>query len=64
MTGFRKLRDALRKRLDRLPKRPPPRVSRVSDELRLIAERLKAHPVLDARTDDQILGYDEHGLPR
>ena len=28
-----------------------------------IIERFNALPVLDDRTDDEILGYDEHGLP-
>jgi antitoxin VapB len=26
--------------------------------------RLQAQPVLDDRTADEIIGYDEHGLPR
>ena len=26
-------------------------------------ERLASLPVLDERSDDEILGYDEHGLP-
>ncbi|MBI4905037.1 MAG: type II toxin-antitoxin system VapB family antitoxin [Acidobacteria bacterium] len=29
-----------------------------------ICARIKALPVLDTRTDDEILGYDEFGLPR
>ncbi len=28
-----------------------------------IIERFASLPVLDNRTDDEILGYDEHGLP-
>ncbi len=28
-----------------------------------IIERFNALPILDHRTDDQILGYDENGLP-
>ncbi len=28
-----------------------------------IVERFAALPVLDERSDEQILGYDEHGLP-
>jgi hypothetical protein len=29
-----------------------------------IAERSAARPVLDRRDPDDIIGYDEHGLPR
>lgn len=32
-------------------------------EIRRIQERIAALPVLDDRTPDEILGYDEHGLP-
>lgn len=28
-----------------------------------IARRISSSPVLDPRTPDEILGYDEHGLP-
>ncbi len=28
-----------------------------------IASRSAALPILDDRTDDELLGYDEHGLP-
>lgn len=33
------------------------------DELRAIRKRAAALPVLDPRTPDEILGYDENGLP-
>jgi len=36
----------------------------LADELDAIAKRCAALPVLDARFADEILGYDEHGLPR
>lgn len=29
-----------------------------------VQERLREFPVLDARSDEELLGYDEHGLPR
>lgn len=29
-----------------------------------ICEKIAALPVLDSRTDDEILGYDEFGIPR
>ena len=33
-------------------------------EVRRIQERLARLPVLDRRSSDEILGYDDHGLPR
>jgi antitoxin VapB len=54
--------NALGERLMR--QRGTSRMSRVRDELRAIPERCARYPVLDPRTADEILGYDEHGLPR
>jgi antitoxin VapB len=34
------------------------------EELATIRRRLAALPVQDPRTQDEIIGYDEHGLPR
>jgi antitoxin VapB len=31
-------------------------------EMEAIARRVRALPELDARTDEEILGYNEHGL--
>lgn len=36
---------------------------RVVEALREIRERCAALPDIDTRTPDEILGYDEHGLP-
>lgn len=33
------------------------------EELREIRERCSGYPVLDDRTDEEILGYDDRGLP-
>lgn len=33
------------------------------DDIRRIQERVASLPVLDDRTPDEIVGYDEHGLP-
>ena len=53
---------ALRERLARLaPKR---RRRPLRDDLRDIARRVAELPTLDERTPDDILGYDERGLPR
>ncbi|HJU42729.1 MAG TPA: type II toxin-antitoxin system VapB family antitoxin [Vicinamibacterales bacterium] len=53
---------ALRERLARLrggPRRPPLR-----DELREIGRRVAAMPTVDERSEEDILGYDDRGLPR
>jgi antitoxin VapB len=53
---------ALRDRLARLRRERAQR--RLADELDEIALHCARLPVLDSRTPDEILGYDEHGLPR
>jgi antitoxin VapB len=53
---------ALRDRLARLRRE---RISRrLADDLDEIARHCARLPVRDRRTPDEILGYDEHGLPR
>jgi len=52
---------ALRERLAREAGRV--RSVPLSAELRMIGARCAALPVLDARPPDQILGYDDRGLP-
>ena len=54
------IRKALRDRLDRESHR-----SRrgIGAEVRRIQERLARLPVLDRRSADQLVGYDEHGVP-
>ena len=53
---------ALRDRLARLRRERSKR--RVVDELDEIARHCASLPVLDARPADEILGYDDRGLPR
>ncbi len=53
---------ALRERLERLERRT--RGRSLADELDEIAHRCAALPVLDARSADEIIGYDENGVPR
>ena len=53
---------ALRDRLARLRREKAGR--RLADELDEIALHCSRLPVRDARTPDEILGYDEHGAPR
>lgn len=52
---------AVRERLDRVRGMAPAdeRLQRLTE----IALRAAARPVIDDRTDEEILGYDEDGLP-
>lgn len=52
---------ALRDRLARVRRQRPGR--RLADELNDIARRCASLPVLDRRAPDEILGYDDQGLP-
>lgn len=52
---------AVRDRLEREERR---RGRAPVEHLLAIARRYAARPVKDDRTPDEILGYDEHGLPR
>jgi antitoxin VapB len=38
-------------------------VSRLGDDLRAISDRCGALPDLDLRSPEEIIGFDEHGLP-
>lgn len=53
---------ALRERIERVRRGKTRR--RLADELDEIAVHCSALPVRDTRSDDEIMGYDEHGLPR
>lgn len=53
---------ALRERLRREQGRVRP--GRLRDDLRTIRKRCAALPVRDRRSPEEILGYDERGLPR
>lgn len=54
--------NSLRERLQRERKRVGS--LRLRDEIRAIANRCAALPVLDPRSPEEILGYDSNGLPR
>ena len=49
---------------DRLARVRRARGPRLSDELLKIARRCARLPLKDPRSADEILGYDERGLPR
>jgi len=52
----------LEERLERL--RSQSRSQILASQLEEILRRVDRLPILDERTADEILGYDEHGLPR
>jgi antitoxin VapB len=56
------IKKALEERLERLKhqRRSQILASQIEDILR----RVDQLPILDSRTADEIIGYDEHGLPR
>jgi len=53
---------ALRERLRREQGRV--RKPKLMDELLAISDRCAALPDFDTRTPEEIIGYDEHGIPR
>jgi len=55
------IRKAAQERLQRVRKDSP---GRLAAQLTAIGARCAALPDLDARSADEILDYDEHGLPR
>jgi antitoxin VapB len=58
------LTDVLRREVER-ERRKPPRRDKVEFHRRIqaIVDEVKKLPVLDDRTPDEIIGYNEHGLP-
>ncbi len=60
------LTEAIRRALEERLARETQRGTRYRLEtaVRRVQERLASLPVLDARDDDALLGYDEHGVPR
>ncbi len=59
--------EALRQALEaELAREEADRAARIAEKRKRVAEtvaRLRALPVLDDRSPDEILGYDENGLP-
>jgi len=55
------IQKALQERLDRLKRQSGSQI--LSSQLEEILRRVDRLPILDPRTADGILGYDEHGLP-
>jgi len=53
---------AMRERLDRQKRKREDKTALLA-EIRAIADHCASLPVLDTRSDDEILGYDENGIP-
>ena len=60
LTGV--IQTALQERLERLKRRRKSQI--IVSQLREILHRVDQLPVLDSRSPDEIIGYDENGLPR
>ena len=56
------IQQALQERLDRLKHQRKSQI--LLSQLREILHRVDQLPVLDSRSPDEIIGYDENGLPR
>ena len=57
------IRTSLEERLAREKRRRDQDVEKRYDAVMEVLERIWAMPVLDGRSADEIIGYDEHGLP-
>ena len=57
--------EAIRRALEERLARETDRISyaRIQSDVRRVQERLESLPVLDARNPDELLGYDERGVP-
>ena len=62
-TMTRAIRTALEERLAREQAQRGEAIERKRQDAMEILERIWQLPVLDDRSEDEILGYDEHGLP-
>ena len=56
------IQKALEERLERLKQARRQQI--LTGQLEEILHRVDRLPILDPRSPDEILGYDEHGLPR
>ena len=56
------IQKSLEERWERLKARRRDRV--LTRQIEDVLRRVDALPTLDARSPDEILGYDEHGMPR
>lgn len=57
------IRTALAERLARLDRRREAEIERRRRAIDELVARSRTLPILDDRGEDEILGYDEHGIP-
>jgi len=57
------VRTALRERLERTKARSHAESDERFERIMAIARRCSSRPLLDPRTPEEIIGYDENGLP-
>jgi antitoxin VapB len=57
------IRTALEERLARVDRSREAEIERRRQAINAIVERSRGLPILDSRSEDEILGYDEHGIP-
>lgn len=62
-TMTRAIRQALAERLARLDGAREAEIERRRRAIDAIVARSHGLPILDSRSEDEILGYDEHGIP-
>lgn len=55
--------DALQVRISQEKRRKEDNIAKRRKEVMKIVQRVQQLPILDARTPDEILGFDENGLP-
>jgi antitoxin VapB len=55
--------ESVRERLERERKRRGADRGRSWERVRAIQQRVRERPLLDPRSADDIVGYDEHGVP-
>jgi len=56
------IRKALEERWVRLSKKRREKI--LTEQIEDLLRRVDQLPILDSRPEDEILGYDEHGIPR
>ncbi len=56
------IQKALEERWERLQARRRSRL--LTDQIEDLLHRVDSLPTIDFRSEDEILGYDEHGIPR
>jgi antitoxin VapB len=62
-TMIQAIRRAVEERLARLDSSRAAEVARRRQAIDVLVRRSQSLPILDTRSEDELLGYDEHGIP-